>query len=252
LCPEQIVLVGPAEKGTAALLDAFGNAHPLARRTVVGRGLAETGLIIREASVSRRHAEVRANEPAITGFSVRDLGSTNGTRINGNPVHDWAPLSRGDQLSFGDIRFFFIDARNGLGEQAFEIPTARLAEGEEHDEETQLGLPTVRVDLVEPRGGGGGFLQIDDHVVPLTIPQLELLRALCARMRDDEQEPHIVRGYVRSAELLAEISWDTQHPTENHLKQLVVRVRRNLARAGVNDLIESRRRLGYRLRVIPS
>jgi DNA-binding response OmpR family regulator len=60
-----------------------------------------------------------------------------------------------------------------------------------------------------------------------------------------------VRGFVRSTELLASLSWDTARPEDNHIKQLVRRVRQALARASMGDLIESRHGFGYRLRVRP-
>jgi hypothetical protein len=40
-------------------------------------------------------------------------------------------------------------------------------------------------------------------------------------------------------------------PNENHVKQLVRRVRRALMKVARGDLIESRHRFGYRLRAIP-
>jgi len=40
-------------------------------------------------------------------------------------------------------------------------------------------------------------------------------------------------------------------PSEDHVRQLVRRVRRALSRAEMGDLIEVRRGVGYRLRVLP-
>lgn len=52
-------------------------------------------------SVSSTHCEiVRANG----GFVLRDLGSTNGTRLNGVPVQE-SPLSRNDIIAAGDESF---------------------------------------------------------------------------------------------------------------------------------------------------
>ncbi|MEM9558058.1 MAG: sigma 54-interacting transcriptional regulator [Acidobacteriota bacterium] len=53
-----------------------------------------------DASVSRRHAVVLV-EP--TGVVVRDLGSKNGTFLNGRPIVD-APLVLGDELRCGPVR----------------------------------------------------------------------------------------------------------------------------------------------------
>ena len=60
-----------------------GGIHPLPRgELVVGRG-AVADVRIRDPDVSRRHAAVAVSG---AGVSVRDLGSTNGTQLDGVPV----------------------------------------------------------------------------------------------------------------------------------------------------------------------
>ena len=58
---------------------------------------------LHDTEVSRRHAEVRASEDA---FRVVDLGSANGTFVNGKPV-DQAPLRTGDRLQLGQTVMLF-------------------------------------------------------------------------------------------------------------------------------------------------
>jgi hypothetical protein len=57
-------------------------------------------LILADGTVSRAHAELRRDGDA---WEVRDLGSTNGTWVNGWRV-DRATLGPGDELSLGDVR----------------------------------------------------------------------------------------------------------------------------------------------------
>jgi putative nucleotidyltransferase with HDIG domain len=66
----------------------------------VGR-LEALEMVLDDSSVSRYHAEVRATE---RGWRVRDLGSTNGTRLNGVRLGNgqW-PLRARDLLQFGEI-----------------------------------------------------------------------------------------------------------------------------------------------------
>src|SRR5262245_23562014 len=66
----------------------------------VGR-LEALELVLDDSSVSRYHAEVRATD---RGWRVRDLGSTNGTRLNGVRLGNgqW-PLRVKDLLQFGEI-----------------------------------------------------------------------------------------------------------------------------------------------------
>jgi hypothetical protein len=70
--------------------------------TTVGR---EAGLglsLVDESTVSRRHAEVVRSGSQLV---LRDLGSTNGTFVNGRKVSGETALSPGDQVQFGSVKF---------------------------------------------------------------------------------------------------------------------------------------------------
>jgi DNA-binding winged helix-turn-helix (wHTH) protein len=121
----------------------------------------------------------------------------------------------------------------------------------EEEEHTNVGLPIATIRLHEPTGGGGGLVDVDGRQVQLTATQFELIALLVKRMADESHQPDLVRGFVRTSELIADLSWDTRDPGDNHVKQLVRRVRRALIKAEIGDLIESRHRFGYRLRAIP-
>ena len=58
-----------------------------------------------DANVSRKHAEVR---PSGGSWTVRDLGSTNGVKVNGRRI-DTGPqsLKRGDVIELGTSRATF-------------------------------------------------------------------------------------------------------------------------------------------------
>ena len=58
-------------------------------------------LTLPSGAVSKAHAEVYA---AGDGLRLRDLGSTNGTFLNDEPITD-CPLTEGDILHFGDFEF---------------------------------------------------------------------------------------------------------------------------------------------------
>ena len=55
--------------------------------------------------MSRRHLALRRLGAT---WQVEDLGSRNGTRVNGSPVQGTAPLSDGDVLRTGDTAFLFV------------------------------------------------------------------------------------------------------------------------------------------------
>jgi transcriptional regulator with GAF, ATPase, and Fis domain len=66
-------------------------------RTVLGRA-SSAGVAIAAEGVSREHAAIVHDE---LGLTLEDLGSTNGTRLNGRAVAGRAPLRDGDQIGIG-------------------------------------------------------------------------------------------------------------------------------------------------------
>jgi len=73
---------------------------PSDRPIVVGRAVT-SDLPVYDPTVSRKHAEVVATP---TGATVKDLGSSNGTFVNGTRVTE-ASLSSGDVVTFGKVAF---------------------------------------------------------------------------------------------------------------------------------------------------
>jgi pSer/pThr/pTyr-binding forkhead associated (FHA) protein len=75
-----------------------GRTYPItAAVTVLGRG-TEADVIVDDAGVSRRHAEVRAQGDQLT---VVDLGSTNGTYVDGEKIAGVAALVDGSRIRVG-------------------------------------------------------------------------------------------------------------------------------------------------------
>ncbi len=75
---------------------------------VIGRA-ADNPICIPDTSVSRKHVLVRRLGG---GWAASDLGSGNGTLLNGEPISDEMPLSHGDVLTLGDTEVTFQDASN--------------------------------------------------------------------------------------------------------------------------------------------
>jgi len=69
---------------------------------VIGR-LPECGVVLADSNVSRRHAELRRAGDSVV---LTDLGSTNGTRVNGAPIRERILVS-GDEVSVGSTRLIF-------------------------------------------------------------------------------------------------------------------------------------------------
>ena len=72
-------------------------------KTTIGREQASADLILPDTNVSRRHAELLRTPQ---GWALRDLNSTNGTRVNGQRVTQ-ALLHDGDTVSMGLIQLEF-------------------------------------------------------------------------------------------------------------------------------------------------
>lgn len=79
-----------------------GRRIPLNGLATLGR-LPESTIVLDDPNSSRHHAEIR---PLGDTFELVDLGSTNGSRVNGVRV-DRCELSEGDVLTFGAISMVF-------------------------------------------------------------------------------------------------------------------------------------------------
>ncbi len=85
-------------------LEIDGHAYPLVGAvTVIGRG-DEADILVDDPGVSRRHAEIRvtADGPRVVA-TLRDLGSTNGTLVDGHRVQS-EHLSEGTSVTLGRTR----------------------------------------------------------------------------------------------------------------------------------------------------
>ena len=73
---------------------------PIVERLEIGRAL-DCDISILEPALSRKHAELDLDGDTLI---IRDLGSVNGTWVNGNQI-DEVELKDGDKLQFDKVRF---------------------------------------------------------------------------------------------------------------------------------------------------
>ncbi len=93
-------------QGTVAwtpVLEINGTRHPILHsHTVIGRG-SDADITVDDTGISRRHVEILWDG---TRAEVNDLGSTNGSKLNGNPVAK-APLPPDSVIDIGRTRIVF-------------------------------------------------------------------------------------------------------------------------------------------------
>lgn len=112
--PAAATKLGPSPQLIAAQakssVEHRGQRIPLTGVTKIGRG-AEADLQIIDTGVSRLHAELRVvRDDTGDRVELHDLGSTNGTRVNGQSVTS-ATLTDGDRISVGASDLVFRSGR---------------------------------------------------------------------------------------------------------------------------------------------
>jgi hypothetical protein len=80
----------------------LGARHQLGVHTTVGR-TPDNQIVVPVREVSRKHAEISLTA---NGYLLRDLGSPNGTFVNGDRVSEHR-LNDGDRIGFGGQLFVF-------------------------------------------------------------------------------------------------------------------------------------------------
>lgn len=93
--PADLLVVEPFDTG----LDA-GERIPLLAQSSIGRG-RENDVTLDDSFLSADHARLSWNGK---GWVLEDLGSTNGTRVNGKQIKRATALKPGDTVEFGRVR----------------------------------------------------------------------------------------------------------------------------------------------------
>ena len=93
------------------------NAQPITALLVIGKQIlgrsSSCDIVLEHESVSRTHAALVVDDK---GVAVIDLGSRNGTFVDGRRVQG-CRFSEGQSVSFGKVAFFLV-ALNAAGEKA--------------------------------------------------------------------------------------------------------------------------------------
>ncbi|MGD9048653.1 MAG: winged helix-turn-helix domain-containing protein [Anaerolineae bacterium] len=191
------------------LTDPTGREHPLgAEFTTIGRAV-ENDIVITSKRVSREHAQVQRQGRRMV---LADLGSTNGTFLNGERVMAPVELRDGDGVSIGDVLLTFHDPESTYLETPF---------------------PELVVDAV------AGIVRLDRQAVALSPKEFALLSYLYER-----------RGQVCSKDDIGNAVWPEYQDAvyDYQIENLVRRLRSRIEPDPANpQLLLTERGRGYKL-----
>jgi len=189
--------------------DPAGREHLLASEsTTIGRAV-DSDIVITSRRVSREHTRVERQGRRVM---LIDLGSTNGTFLNGERVLAPVKLHDGDSVSIGDVVLVFHDPESTFLENPF---------------------PDLEVDL------SAGTVRVNRHLVELSPKEFALLGYLYEH-----------RGQVCSKDDIGYAVWPEyrQGVYDYQIENLVRRLRSRIEPDPNNpQLLLTLRGLGYKL-----
>jgi pSer/pThr/pTyr-binding forkhead associated (FHA) protein len=237
-------VVSRVESGVASLIDAWGCAHAVADGTRLGRDATKNELAVLHASVSSEHAQLKL---VGTTWRVIDNASRNGTEANGQRVTE-ADLAAGALLRLGDVKLYFWPES---------LPKGEPPRGQGRTAPTRRDELVFSARVTTPRGHSldlrqrvdGGVLRVGDSAIELAAMEFGLLQLLVERRRTVADAE---LAYVAWHEIADALSFRSVQADSENVRELVHRVRRKLSGVNADDLIESKRGVGYRLAGEPS
>jgi len=222
----------------AALVDAWGVAHAIGDGSKIGRD-PRVDVAVLHASVSSEHAALKLEGGK---WHIVDNSSRNGTEVEGSRVSN-QELADGATLRLGDVKFYFWPAA---------LPKNEPPRGSGRTAPTRRDELVFSAKVQTPRGHqldlrqrvDGGVLRINDTAIELAAMEFGLLQLLVERRRS-VADPEL--AYVAWHEIADALSFRSVQADSENVRELVHRVRRKLGAVQADDLIESKRGVGYRL-----
>jgi serine phosphatase RsbU (regulator of sigma subunit) len=147
---------------------------PEKKRWIIGR-TPETDIHLPSLSVSRQHAELLEHEP--NSWRLRDLGSRNGTHVNGENLLGERAIEPGDLIAIGEFKLML---RRGDGIQSGAM--GPWADGR--------GGFTAAPKLVISEGGGERVAQIHELIPPrVSAAHLMVISDISQKLLETEEAP---------------------------------------------------------------
>jgi pSer/pThr/pTyr-binding forkhead associated (FHA) protein len=226
------------QTSSASFVDAWGCAHAITDGSRIGRD-PRVDLAVLHASVSSEHATLKH---AAGTWSIVDNSSRNGTEVDGNRVTEHE-LKGGATIRLGDVKFYFWPEA---------LPKMEPPRGQGRTAPTRRDELVFSAKVTTPRGHqldlrqrvDGGVLRIAESSIELAAMEFGLLQLLVERRRTVTDAE---LAYVAWHEIADALSFRSVQADSENVRELVHRVRRKLGTVQADDLIESKRGVGYRL-----
>ncbi len=192
---------------TPFLTDAAGQEHLLAADAItLGRG-PECDIIITHPQASRQHARLyRAGRR----FTLEDLGSTNGTRLNAAPLRSPTALQDRDCIEIGDVQLVYHDPDSTYRDAPFPTLEMDVAAGVVRVDRQSVELSPKEFELLSYLYAHSGEVCAKDAIGAAVWPEYQadvydyqiknLVRRLRAKIERDPAQPQVLlsvlgRGY---------------------------------------------------------
>jgi len=247
LIPDHIHSRVDSTDAMAWVVDGFGGAHEIGAKTGIGRN-HDCDLVVLASSVSREHAELTRTDD---GWIVCDLGSRNGTFVNGVRVQGTAGLPPRALLKIGDIALWFLTEVLTEPPSRPTMATGGISGGLAHYHLVHGDIELFLVIGDDSAAGGAALWRVvgaetwsERGLAPL---EFQLLRALCIRAHEESASPSAVRGCVPTKQLVTELPFQSKYANQENVRQVVLRLRGVLAEIGMAGVLAVAPGRGYYL-----
>jgi Nif-specific regulatory protein len=131
--------------------DGFGDVHPLTPGQTYSLGRAPSNtFVLKDDLCSRNHAEIFFNEGE---WTIRDLDSLNGTKLNGEAIKGERVLVPRDGVQLGRTRFLFVEDMNQLPDRPTPEPEENSEVIKKRLRDTRFLTPVPRTPPAPPENG---------------------------------------------------------------------------------------------------
>lgn len=213
----QLIVLSGAEAGKIYLLDSD---------EMVGRDL-NASIRVSDTTVSRKH--VRIVRASSGKYTIEDLGSQNGTWVNGVPVVRRISLKVGDKIRLGVKTVFLFTQQDNIEMHLLELrkmeSLGRLARGIAHDFNNLLATVMLNINYIEVMSDEGA---IDSEELAVSIDQTKIALRQAANMTEQllgfarkgryDERPRNVSTIIEETVALIRRTFDRAISIETDLK----------------------------------